>query len=519
MCDATGICMPLTAPGDMSNGAGSIDAGAASGASTKVQYCPPGYTVRQGAMVAIAVPFADPTNVTASTNSDLVVHPAMRLSDGSVAVLVEAPHGLPAGDGDIGPHRRIVTITTTNGEAFVRNVLVTVSHITADPTGDDANDGSAASPFATFKQAAEAAYAGDTINLMNFKSADDETKCAAPGSSYVSVRSGVAVIGGDTQYALLPIEVRLEGDATLENLELTGARLVISQPGSQVALRNDKVRCGVTMIDTASVVPGPGVVGTDLTISGRTQVWNDLVSQSPMLIEAVGATVTIEDSSSVLMTSPVSDLETMRFHGGSQTLTILSGSIVQNPTGHAAVHLEGSANVFFDGANFFGPVEIDDPASSVIIKSSTFALGADSGELVFRGHDMQIKDTDFIVDVDPTATGDATVQGDGIVQDNLDSTVTVTNTHFNGYQHFGYKLLMGTVTLETSSFNHDAKVPLTNEGPWALVVRARGDSDSMVTSRSTMYDVAMPLMPCEILGPASLDGLYSISETVKIDFY
>jgi hypothetical protein len=513
LCESTGLCLP-SPPASASTDAGAVDN------SGQPWFCPAGFTVRQGDTIMLAVPVASLDQITrADTASDLVVSPPQRQADGSIVLPVSAPHGLVAGDGDFGPKRRFVNIDTlVDQKPVTRQVLVTVSNITVGIGGDDRNTGTLTKPYATIARAAAVAEAGDTIDLVNLNGTSESAvpvPCSAPAGSVLSLKAGVTMVGHEfSQPTMLPMGVVLGGDATFDGVQFGGARLVIDKPGSAVALHNVKLQCGVTISTAASVIPTPNVAGTDMSAGARVtslsvsggNVWNDLSAESPIIVEATGASVTLSDNVNVVITSKQANVETIRFAGDSGRLTILSGAQVANSNGNAALNLLRSSIVYLENANISGSLLIADSGSSVQIKSSHFSLGADVGAIQFFGHDMQVSATDFAAD--------------GIVQNNPNSVVTVDGMSARGWLHFGYRLTQGQVMITNSDFSHAVKAPdFSANGPWALVVDAPTTSGGVVTSRSTTYDVATPLTPC-VVRRGQLLGLYSITnDPSDIAFY
>ena len=509
LCQATGYCM---SPTDVVNPA----------------LCAPGYSVRQGATIYIPIPVATVEEVTkAETASDLDVGRPNQQADGSIVVPVSAAHGLASGDGDSGPNHRIVTIETrTDGEPVTRNVLVVVSHITAALMGDNSNPGTSTSPYATFKQALSVAEKGDTIELVDFtKAPDDSTavQCSATADSTISIPDGVTVIGRDSAPTKLTMNVVLYGDAVLDNIQLTGARLVMQMPGSNVTLRNVNAKCGVDVSIAASIDPAAAstdpsgsVRRTTLLITGSgSQIWNDLSFESPLQVQAFSASVTIEDNAEVLLTTPVASptmmptmtptppVETIRFDGDAGDLSIRTGAHIGGSRDSPAIQLLRSTKVFVADAFIEGPLLVNDPGSSVEITSSVLQTLPGVTAIVFNGHDMKVTDTQFM--------------GDGIEQNG--GAVTVDGMSVRSFNSFAYKLAKGTATISNSDFSHFGGPVVSSAGPWALWVDAPSDSLSMLTSSTTKFDVEAPVPPCAIPGPADLPGVYSITNRdVSIGF-
>jgi hypothetical protein len=521
LCDATGLCVD-PAPG-----------------MTKAPdpaKCSPGYTVRQGGTINIPVPVASLDAVmNPSTSSDLQVGQAKLADDGSIVVPVTAAHGAPSGDGDFGPGHRIVTITTmVDGQPVTRHVLVVVSHLvvstpTASSPGSDDNaatDGHAGTieaPFATLQTAIMWAAKGDTIELANFFAGPDpEQYCSMPLGATINLPPGTTLIGRDMLPTHLPMTVTLDGDAVLQNIELTGKRLDINSSGSYVQIFNSKLHCGVTVDSAADINPKTNVPTRLLISGGATNIWNDLHFDNNIRVDAAGAQVTLDDHANIVITgmqtdttsaTPAAPGDTIVLAGDAQSLTILGGTRIENASGAAAIRLMKRANAVFEGADVTGPLIVEDPASSVQISTSTFEGPATAIE--FHGKEMSITGTTF--------------GADGIIQDNPTSKVTVEAMMATSFKQFGYWLKDGTATISDSTFARSSVATLSQMGPWALIVDAPATSAGNITSSSSKYDVAPPPAPCTIAGPpwdaSELPGLYSIGQptptrdTYRIAFY
>jgi hypothetical protein len=527
VCPATGLC--VTPSKDQSNGGGSNNGDLSKNADLPTNdpnYCPSGYTLRQGGTLLLAVPAATPEQTQASTMSDLLVG-APTSKDGRTVIPVSARPDAISGDGDFGSSRRNVIIQTVlDGLPVTRKVLVTVSYITVSPTGDDGEDapfgslnvdgldGTWARPYATLARAAAKATPatpdakGSTIQLSGFND-PNPAPCTAPSTPFVSLPSGITLVGADPQPSMLLMNIVLVGDANLQNVQLGGSRLNVTMDHSLVTLQGAKVQCGLTVSSAAE--------GADLILTARGQIWNDrpmqsdFASQSPLVVEAPGATVQIDDGAEVLLTttSPGTMIDTIHFSGGSQKLTIQQANI-QNASGRDAILIENSAVVTLEGAGITGPVEIRDPASSVVIRASTFDRdNGEAGQLYFKGHDMMVADSTF--------------SANGIVQENAAGTVIIEDTAFQKYQKFGYKLVDGKAQINNSVFSKDPMVPLDPmNGPYALLIPAPGDGSALTSTGTNYMDVTLPLQfaPCEFMGPKTMAGLFSITDpAVKLDFH
>jgi hypothetical protein len=518
MCPATGLCVAAAA-GDPK--------------TPDPTQCLAGYTVRQGWFVNLPMPVTKVEQVTRhDTWSDLQVHDPVQLPDGSIVVSVWANHGAVSGD-YFNETRRLVNIeTNVDGEPVRRQVLVVVSHITVSgltatpPGNDDTNDGTLGRPFLTLETAARASGAGlnrvgdvtvpvgDTIELINYSDPSPGGTFCATNPSVVHVPDKVSLIGRDMLPTQLATDLRLDGDATLSGLELTGPRLVIQTAGSSVAIQDVLAHCGIT-IDSAASTTGSSF--TELSISGvATNLWDDSVVDSPLAVHAVGASVTIADGANILMTttpppgampsqSVPNAFDTMYFDGGGQKLTILGGTHIANMTATgAAIHLAKQVKVYMEGGDVSGSMVVEDPGSILEIEDSSFD-GSPGAAIQFSGQTLTVTNSAFA--------------SEGIIQDGAGSTATITGMTAKNFRSFGYHLTNGTATITNSDFSHTGAPLLSTTGPWPLFVDAASASGSTITSSTTKYDAAPALTPCSITGPADLPGLYSITNMVTIAFH
>jgi hypothetical protein len=447
-CPLTGLCQP----DDPKAIATEIDTGSGTPMTIKLPLnCPSTLTVRQSSALFLAAPgVARPEDITVESLPGERLKATPTIDHGRVGVTLEAPPGTPPGDELIPLYKkRFITMKTkVGGYVFDRTVLVIVSTINAGPDGSDQdNAGIFTSPFATFRHAAEVAQPGDTIDLRNVGDTD---------MTPVLVRSGVTVrsiavsetkdmnTGKIEKMAVqvtLPMEVDLEGDANLEGLVLFGARLVIDAPGSHVVLRNVSDDRGLTVSANATVPPG--AVGTNVEIIGQSTLTNRLApSQSPLLVQADGATVTIDSPGTTVNASELrANVDTIRFEGRAQTLTIGSFVVLGNQDNAPAVHLVGATNLTVNGfTRFINPVLIDDPTSDADFHGAAF----NAASLTFNGRALSLLDNTTFSDSPLTFRGE---------------TLKVFDTTFTGQgiaatAPAGRPKVAGTAELQTATFKN-----------------------------------------------------------------
>jgi len=507
--------------------------------------CPTGpFAVRQGGDLDLAAPGARVEDITVEgVAGDPVTAAPFQKPDGSVVVRVSAPHGTPPGDFTGGS--RVFKITTKLGDndPFVRSVPVLVSFITAapalsgdprNPVGDDHNPGVLESPFATFQQAARVAGPGDTIRLRNYGD-----KVPGPGQSPQALEqplpNGITVMCDDKVQVTMAMELPLAGDAFLEGLDLAGARLNITVPGSHVTMRWVAADQGVTISSDAKVPAG--AKGTTLDMidgtSGGTSVSSKidsklpLLPQTPLLVQADGAAVTISGGTSgISMNDFSANLEAVHFEGQRQSFQILRAAHVQNSvSGALAIHVVGSTDLYVDNlTRFISPITIEGSGSTATFNNVNFG----SAPLTFHGDELKLLSNCILTDSPVTFAGrmltiydteidgqgieqssgdavlgtttfksahydfgagtltiksgtsfkdtplrfqgqalsitDAVFDGQGIEQDKEESMASLQNVTVKGYTQFGYHLMMGKVEMQGGTFTHDTSVSPSMDG-------------------------------------------------------
>lgn len=508
LCDATGICLADGTP------SATPDGGLPTGA------CPAAYAVRQGGTFLIHAPFARLDDIASvSSSSDVTAEPEVA-ADGSVGVLVRAQHGaiLGALGVDLTNEREVTITSASGGKSATRHVKILVSPVAAvapDLGGNDTNDGTLDSPFATFAKAASVARAGDTIYLRNGSASVPGVGNTADGA-VVYLQDGVTVVGNDNTGTIvdeeagqteLTMEIDLAGGATLSNITLDGHRLVVTTPGSQLTLQNCYIDDGITL-DAKAGGEGADALPTNLHVYGG-GLRNDGVILSPLWVAADGATVTIENAARIGsgVTNPATPTPAILFEGQGQTLTILDGAVVQSING-PAIDLSGPVHLYVNDATLEGGVEIPDPASMAQLIGATLSQAENIGEIHFGGAYLDVENGSFA--------------GLAVVQSNM-SHVKIRNSSVSNYAQVGYHLLTGTLDLGTESdpgnnvFKSLAPASGVLAQPTALIVESPLDGVA-VTSSATAYDTVTPGM-CELTAEHGLPGIVTITQAAKVDFF
>ena len=217
-----------------------------------------------------------------------------------------------------------------------------------------------------------------------------------------------------------------------------------------------------------------------------------------------GAPLTFKGSELKLLDASQLSDSPVTFQG--QTLTVSDTSfsgkgIAESASPTGATNIVSSAQ--FRTATFTNAA-VTFSAGDLTIQSGTTSFT--NSLLTFQGRTLSVSNAFF--------------QGDGIEQNAVNSTSTLTGVTIEDYSQFGYHLLMGKAAISESFFTHDPMVTPSLDGktpPWALLVEA--PSDSSVSSQGTLYDTKpFAPTPCTVYGPNALGGLYSITSQVAISF-
>jgi hypothetical protein len=324
--------------------------------------------------------------------------------------------------------------------------------------GKTTNPGTTDEPFLTFQQAAAAAYPGDTIVLKSLAPfgrdalGNDVSQAEQnfPTAPAVELRNNVTVTSlSIIGRSLLNMPIVLDGDATLDDLDIEKTRLVITKAGSTVQLQGGTlVTSGITIAASASTGPADSATTLHVLNAGGTvgEIRNDVTETVPpeqldaLLIAADRANVIIENGGGVH--SIVASLAAIHSEGVSTTITIHDNTVIQNEQGGAALQLEKLRTLDVDNVTFDGIVQILDTASAASFTNSTFeitglppTIAAKTGEISFDGLSLSVSNSSFA--------------GQAIVQNNPMSRVTLRNSKILGYNEAGYRLIAGLLDAGT----------------------------------------------------------------------
>jgi hypothetical protein len=482
LCMATGYCIPQSD--------GSIGSDASAG---YLGGCLQAYQARQGSTdpVLIPVPFGGVDDITVEvtspdgTSSTQVTAKPVRLN-GAVSVSVLADHGALGG--------YVVTIRTKGApDDTKRLVEVDVSAIVVAAGGDDKNAGTLASPFATIQKAVSVANGQDTIELFGETGNDnivfhDGVNPNAP----LSFQDGLTVIGLGMSPSPLWMPIILEGSASLTNVYVEASRLVVTKPGGDLELSQSLVAGGVTL-DKLAGATGPNDLHP-IFHAISCEIRNDNQTMDPpVLIEAVGANVKIENEDDVMIVrSGANTVPAILFEGGGQTLDISgSGKTVIDYQGAVpAIRLAGpETSLTINNVELNGRIEIPAASSMADIEGGSFNFSDSNGAIIFGGNALTVRVSTF--------TG-----GLAVVQTN--GSALIRNTTISGYSQIGYDLKGGLLDLGTSddpgnnSFTDMAPASGSLSQPTAIVIESTtaiptsNPNAATVTASATTFDSASP---------------------------
>jgi hypothetical protein len=483
-CPMTGACQPVDPKKAMSPDALPLN-------------CPDTLEIRQGDQVFLSAPGARIEDITVDgIPGDMLTATPQPDDQGRPSILIDAPHGTPAGD-EFASKTRVFTITTKIGNEapFVRRIPVIVSYITAAPwymapapvtgipPGDDKGPGIFSHPFATLQKAVSVAGPNDTILLRNPPNPAHVVQVGTgdDAKDAVTLPPGATLKCLDNDPVSLEMDVQFAGDATLENLRFDGKRLVISKPGSRVSFVNDILTHGLTVDAAASVAPG--AFGTEVSITSATQMFDDrppnAPAQSPLFVVASGAKILV-DNCGIKMTDESAPVDALRLDGNGDTLTISGGTEITNAAGQPAVHVTGASSVTIMGAKFFADLLVENADTDVTAVNATF----DRSALTFRGHDLKLLSNSLFTDYDKNFTHTPLAFMGHDLQVN-DTTLDAHDLALPPGQDVVQIIAANDVSFENVTFK---KAPVTFNGGSLVIKGATSFLDSLLTFAGVSLD-------------------------------
>jgi hypothetical protein len=344
---------------------------------------------------------------------------------------VTVPHGVT-----LGP--KTLTFTTAGGRGRKENVF-TVTAITAGPMGNDmTGNGSADTPFRTFKRALQVATANDTVRLLDgeYRVADGET-WMVPIPDKVNVEgqsaAGAKLIGpGETGGSVSVDGLTFAGDATVKNLSVAAFQynIHVNKANANIALENIKS----TGARYYGIYVNYQAMGAKVTLTGMD---NDLSKNQSTAIYLYAPMVTFTASGD----GPLGALASgagMVIGGAKTTVSVTGFTFLQNMNRNA-VQATVETTLHFEKTTFQDNIYVYNAMSTLELVDSTITLtGPNPGNAIdFGGTKLLLRGT--------------TISGGqyGVHQSAGTSEATVRGSTIKGYTYYGYYIQAGKLDLGT----------------------------------------------------------------------
>jgi hypothetical protein len=438
----------------------------------------PSPSVRQGQInvtVTITRAAGGLASAAAFDMADLTVRAQAGSTDTSLVLKVSVPHGAPLG-------KRTLKIATAAGVITAAD-LVDVSAITSAPTGSDTlNAGSAASPFATLKQAILVADVGDTIHLM------DGTYNIKNGESWGYVIPDGLTIVGDTVAGTVidgvgatnnPNGFNASTNLTLKTLTLQHFYYGIDmkQPASTLTLQ-DVVLAGNA---NHAIYVEQAATGSTVNILGKGTLIDQPGETALAVYNSPDTTVNITDAT----LQGGSYVIYMAYNCSGSKLTMTGGAVKQLGT-YNAIYMGISSNsvgttASFSNTTIVGNISNSDSKGSLTITGSNITQKSGNG-IDFSGSALALTNTTLTMS--GTSTGvylsgtqstmaltgvTITGGGRGVQQSGTGSSAKLRGTTITGTTYDAYLLQAGDLDLgtETASGDNIIGAP-TSTSYWCL---------------------------------------------------
>jgi hypothetical protein len=462
---------------------------------------------------------------------DLTVRPQTGGSDVGLVLKVSVPHGAP-----LGP--RTLRFATSAGVVTATDV-VTVTAITAGPTGVDTNAGSTASPFLTLKQSILVADVGDTIHLM------DGTYNTKGGETWgYVIPDNLTIVGDSTTGTIIdgvgatsnPNGINASTAVSLKTLTLQHFYYGIDmqKPSSKLTLQ-DVVLAGNSQ---TAIYVEQAAVGSTVNILGKSGLI-DQPGQSAIYVYNV-ANVTVNVTDATLQGGNY--VVYFPYNCSGSKLNVTGGTIKQLASS-AAIYMAVSSNavgtaVVLDKATIIGNITDSDPKGTMTITGSTITQKYADG-IDFAGLALTMANTSVTM----TSTGDAAITlsgtqatmsltsvtttggGYGIRQSGTGSSARLRGTTITGTTYDAYYLTAGDLDLGTAAESGDNAISApSTTSYWCLdISRPQGASaGNPVTCSGTTLNGLAP-SPGTIDASAGTISLqpqrYYLSTGNKLVFY
>jgi hypothetical protein len=468
-------------------------------------------------------------------------------TDTNLVIVVTVPHGAALG--------KQTLVVSTKGGSVTATDVIEITAITSGPAGDDANAGSAMSPFRSLKQAILVADVGDTIHLM------DGTYSAATiamGGSLetwgYTVPNNLTITGDSVAGTILDgagAAYGIDGFSapamfSVSNLTLkhfTRYGIYVNQPSSALTLAHININAtsaAAIYIDTAATGSTITLTGTDSVIDEESTVpaiqvnGNTTVSNEHLTINITDATIEA-GYYAVYMYYPSGMVFNMT--GGVlkeiNTYSVLTISQANNVIGNA---------ISFTNTAITGTLDMSDKTATLTVMGGSLTeksgpvLSLSAGAMFnITGTTITMTDTNYAINLSApnssmTLSG-VTINGGsaGVNQSGAGSAVKMRNTEILSPQYYAYYMTGGTLDMGTATDAgmNGLGLPI-NTSYYALEVQ--NSTGSTVTSSSTTFGDHLSATNAVIKGVAPSVGvvtgpatrspqIYDVSAGSQISFF
>jgi hypothetical protein len=468
-------------------------------------------------------------------------------TDTNLVVVVTVPHGAALG--------KQTLVVSTKGGTITATDVIEITAITAGPAGDDANAGSAMSPFRSLKQAILVADVGDTIHLM------DGTYSAATvamGGSLetwgYTVPNNLTITGDSVAGTILDgagAAYGIDGFAapamfSVSNVTLkhfTRYGIYVNQPNTALTLAHININAtssAAIYIDTAATGSTITLTGTDsvldeeLTVPAIQVNGNTTVSNEHLTINITDATIEA-GYYAIYMYYPSGMIFNMT--GGVlkelNTYSVLTISQANNVIGNA---------ISFTNTAITGTLDMSDKTATLtmmggsITEKSGAVLSLSSGTAFnLTGTTVTMTDTNNAINLaapnSSMSLSGVTINGGGagVNQSGAGSAVKMRNTEILSPEYYAYYMTGGTLDMGTATDAGMNGLGLPISASY-YALEVQNSTGSTITSSSTTFGDHLSATNTVIKGLAPSAGvvagpvtrapqIYTVSAGSQITFF
>ncbi|MDX2021343.1 MAG: right-handed parallel beta-helix repeat-containing protein [Deltaproteobacteria bacterium] len=392
----------------------------------------------------------------------------------SVTIRVSCLHGSAIGPKDL-------SFKTSSG-VVTKAAVLSVTAITASPTGLDTNRGTTAEPYRTFKKALSVADAGDTISLL------DGTYDKDGGEDFKDpIPSGVTIVGQSAA------GTKLVGLSTVDGL-------VLNQPNALLTVKNLTVsyfRYGVSLTKPAKLtfenvkISNAQYYGiyvqngenVEISFSGDDSAITETGSYSAYLY---GKNLVFTWKGKGTIGSSTTTGFYLSADKGAVNIEDATVA-AKDATGIAftATGASSDYSVIFNKVIFTGGVNIDGKEKTLATFTKSTVNRPNTGSytgLDFNGLKLTVTDSSFV--------------GGGTSVDVRSGDATFRNTKFQGYYYYGLRALTETKTIDlgtaaqpgANAFNPDPAY----SNSYAIYDARPMSPNNITVSETTLSDSPFP---------------------------